>query len=189
MMLDLFVTGSYFARDAAYSHLYTDRPSAFRNRNHMGILQHLQGNSMGVNPFLPMYIYNGGPPGLASRRNQSVHLATRLNALISLTSGGAAVQIVQPQGVPPQPSTSAGGSTADTMRSGHMMFVSRCLVGQYTQGRACLRKPPPLDPSDPYGKSFDTCVDNVNEPKIYVIFDSSQCYPEYIIEYTNEVRT
>ena len=67
----------------------------------------------------------------------------------------------------------------------HTMFVSRVLVGCYAAGNASLRKPPPLDPSQPFGKAYDSCVDNVYDPKVFVVFDSSQCYPEYIIEYTN----
>jgi hypothetical protein len=66
------------------------------------------------------------------------------------------------------------------------MFLARVLVGQYTTGNAKLRKPPPLyHNSDQFGKCYDSCVDNVDDPKIFVVFDSSQAYPEYLVEYAN----
>ncbi len=68
----------------------------------------------------------------------------------------------------------------------HSMFLSKVLVGCYTTGNSGLRKPPPLDPNDPYGKAYDSCVDNIYDPRVFVVFDSAQCYPEYVIEYTND---
>jgi len=65
------------------------------------------------------------------------------------------------------------------------MFLARVLVGKYTQGQPKLRKPPPLHSDDPTGKYYDSCVDNIDSPKIYVIFDSSQAYPEYLVEYAS----
>lgn len=65
------------------------------------------------------------------------------------------------------------------------MFLARVLVGKFVGGSPKLRKPPPLCPKeDPYGKCYDSCVDDVNNPKIFVIFDSNQAYPEYLIEYS-----
>ena len=63
------------------------------------------------------------------------------------------------------------------------MFVAKVLVGRYTGGRKQYRKPPPLYEDSPYGKCYDSCVDNITKPTIFVIFDNSQCYPEYVIEY------
>ncbi|ESO10764.1 hypothetical protein HELRODRAFT_167262 [Helobdella robusta] len=70
----------------------------------------------------------------------------------------------------------------------HVMFLARVLVGEYTIGKNGYRKPPSINPLEPFGKSFDACVNDTNNPTIYVIFNSSQCYPEYIIEYTNKPR-
>lgn len=64
------------------------------------------------------------------------------------------------------------------------MFVARVLVGRAGQGRPGLRKPPE-DPTDPKGKTFHSCVNSLQKPNIFVIFDSTQCYPEYLIEYVN----
>ncbi|BFZ05031.1 hypothetical protein BsWGS_08070 [Bradybaena similaris] len=65
----------------------------------------------------------------------------------------------------------------------HFMFVAKVLVGRHTGGKSGLKRPPPLDDSNPYGKCYDSCVDNIFSPLVYVIFDSNQAYPEYIIEY------
>lgn len=66
----------------------------------------------------------------------------------------------------------------------HKMFMAKVLVGRFTGGSSTYRKPPPLDPvNDPYGKCYDSCVDNIHNPKVFVIFDSSQVYPDYLIEY------
>lgn len=66
----------------------------------------------------------------------------------------------------------------------HKMILSRVLVGRFTGGNESWRKPPPLFPDeDMYGKCYDSCVDHIHEPKIFVIFDSAQAYPEYLIEY------
>lgn len=62
------------------------------------------------------------------------------------------------------------------------MFVARVLVGRSCLGNTKIRKPPP-DPDDSKKRPFNSCVDNVNSPSIFVMFDISQCYPEYIIEY------
>ena len=63
------------------------------------------------------------------------------------------------------------------------MFLANVLVGKYTGGNSSLRKPPPFYSNEPYGKCYDSCVDNIFDPKIVVIFDSNQAYPEYIVEY------
>ncbi|XP_061570764.1 protein mono-ADP-ribosyltransferase PARP12-like [Cololabis saira] len=61
------------------------------------------------------------------------------------------------------------------------MFLSRVLVGSYTRGASDYRRPPPKDGAD---KTFyDSCVDNVTNPSIYVVFDKLQIYPEYLIQY------
>ncbi|ESO11394.1 hypothetical protein HELRODRAFT_91422, partial [Helobdella robusta] len=67
----------------------------------------------------------------------------------------------------------------------HTMLVVRVLVGKYTRGKTNYRKPPPVDPKNPFGPSYDCCVNYVESPTLYVISDSNQYYPEYVIEYTN----
>lgn len=61
------------------------------------------------------------------------------------------------------------------------MFVVRLLVGKYTQGSPEYRRPPSKDGGDI--NFYDSCVDNVHQPSIYVVFDKPQIYPEYLLEY------
>ncbi|KAM6895700.1 protein mono-ADP-ribosyltransferase PARP12-like [Xenentodon cancila] len=61
------------------------------------------------------------------------------------------------------------------------MFLSRVLVGTYTRGFSDYRRPPPKDGGDK--QFYDSCVDNVMSPSIYVVFEKHQIYPEYLIQY------
>lgn len=63
------------------------------------------------------------------------------------------------------------------------MFVPCVLVGAYTKGKKGLRIPPPKDTMNPHGDTFDSCVDDVQNPRIFVIFDKDQCYPAYLVTY------
>jgi len=63
------------------------------------------------------------------------------------------------------------------------MFFARVLVGKSTRGKSKFQRPPPVDPSCAHGALYDSCVDSISHPKIFVIFDNNQCYPEYLIEY------
>ena len=101
-------------------------------------------------------------------------------------------QLQQPVAAPPEEVYNAAvagwqSETAMNPTLGHsrIMFVARVLVGLYSQGRPCMRKPPPLDQKSPYGRCYDSCVNDLCDPRIYVIFDSAQCFPEYIIEFQN----
>ena len=63
------------------------------------------------------------------------------------------------------------------------MFLARVLTGNMAKGNPQYVKPPPLDPSKPHGDAYDSCVDKLEQPSIFVIFDSDQCYPEYVISF------
>lgn len=67
------------------------------------------------------------------------------------------------------------------------MFYARVLVGQKVEGKSEYRRPPPIDPHDPKRGLYDTCVDNVANPNIFVVFDNNQSYPDYLIEYRESV--
>ena len=69
--------------------------------------------------------------------------------------------------------------------SGNFMFVGRVLVGRVCKGTTDMRRPP-KDDTDPQ-KSCHTAVNHTNKPSIFVVFESSQCYPEYLIEYKSQV--
>jgi len=71
----------------------------------------------------------------------------------------------------------------DAEKQLRLMVAARVFVGQYTVGHRTYRKPPALDPTQPFATSFDSCVNYVDDPTLFVVFDSSQCYPEYFITY------
>uniref|UniRef100_A0A3Q2CQZ0 Poly [ADP-ribose] polymerase n=1 Tax=Cyprinodon variegatus TaxID=28743 RepID=A0A3Q2CQZ0_CYPVA len=56
------------------------------------------------------------------------------------------------------------------------IFLARVLVGKFKLGRSSMQKP---DDENQYL----SCVNDINHPKIFVIFDPNQIYPEYLIEY------
>lgn len=61
------------------------------------------------------------------------------------------------------------------------MFAVRLLVGEYTKGSPEYRRPPSKDGGDI--NFYDSCVDDVDAPSIYVVFDKHQIYPEYLLQY------
>ena len=63
------------------------------------------------------------------------------------------------------------------------MFLVRVLTGESKLGMSNFRRPPLKDPSDPASDLYDSCVDDENQPKIFVIFNDEQCYPSYLIRY------
>ncbi|XP_032077847.1 protein mono-ADP-ribosyltransferase PARP12-like isoform X3 [Thamnophis elegans] len=61
------------------------------------------------------------------------------------------------------------------------MFVARVLVGDYVQGEASYVRPPPRPNQS--SSFYDSCVDDVLNPSIFVIFEKHQVYPAYVVEY------
>lgn len=61
------------------------------------------------------------------------------------------------------------------------MFIARLLVGEYTQGFPDYLRPPFKDKEGI--NLFDSCVNNMVKPSIYVIFEKQQIYPEYLLQY------
>ncbi|XP_028602880.2 protein mono-ADP-ribosyltransferase PARP12-like isoform X1 [Podarcis muralis] len=61
------------------------------------------------------------------------------------------------------------------------MFVAKVLVGDYVQGNPAYLRPPSR--SNQSNNFYDSCVDNVLDPSIFVIFEKYQIYPAYIFEY------
>ncbi|XP_063316527.1 protein mono-ADP-ribosyltransferase PARP12-like [Pelmatolapia mariae] len=61
------------------------------------------------------------------------------------------------------------------------MFISRVLVGDYTKGSFDYCQPPSKDGGDI--NFYDSCVDDVMDPAIFVVFEKHQIYPEYLIQY------
>lgn len=76
----------------------------------------------------------------------------------------------------------------ENVSSSKFMFVAKVLVGSYTVGQSSYRRPPQKDPGNPASDLYDSCVDDRWSPTIFVVFDTDQFYPEYIIEYSAASR-
>ncbi|XP_074949069.1 protein mono-ADP-ribosyltransferase PARP14 [Phalacrocorax aristotelis] len=62
------------------------------------------------------------------------------------------------------------------------MYLARVLTGEYCAGSGGLITPPPKHPADPTDL-YDSVVDNVYNPTMFVIFNDIQAYPEYLITF------
>ncbi|XP_060795064.1 protein mono-ADP-ribosyltransferase PARP14-like [Neoarius graeffei] len=63
-----------------------------------------------------------------------------------------------------------------------LMFVTLVLTGYYTQGQSDMNVPPPRSPQDPNDR-FDSVVDNLQKPSMFVVFHDCQAYPDYLITF------
>ena len=61
------------------------------------------------------------------------------------------------------------------------ILLSKVLVGDHTIGYKGIRDPP-RKPQN-HDELFDSVVDNITTPSIYVIFHDAQAYPEYVIKF------
>ncbi|KAK3084133.1 hypothetical protein FSP39_008771 [Pinctada imbricata] len=62
-----------------------------------------------------------------------------------------------------------------------LMFRAKVLVGKCTKGERSFKRPPEI-PGGSH-KLYDSCVNDTANPTIFIIFDTRQCYPEYLIQY------
>ncbi|XP_029943864.1 protein mono-ADP-ribosyltransferase PARP14-like isoform X2 [Salarias fasciatus] len=63
-----------------------------------------------------------------------------------------------------------------------VMFVARVLTGIYTQGNSSMNVPPPRVSWRPHDR-FDSVVDQMDKPQMYIVFHDSQAYPDYLITF------
>uniref|UniRef100_A0A4W5MI43 Poly [ADP-ribose] polymerase n=1 Tax=Hucho hucho TaxID=62062 RepID=A0A4W5MI43_9TELE len=63
------------------------------------------------------------------------------------------------------------------------MFLAKVLVGKVSVGKCKYRRPPPVRSTKEDYNLYDTCVDQLVNPTIFVVFDRCQCYPYYLIKY------
>ncbi|XP_023666692.1 protein mono-ADP-ribosyltransferase TIPARP-like [Paramormyrops kingsleyae] len=63
------------------------------------------------------------------------------------------------------------------------MFLAKVLVGNMSLGKRKYYRPPQLKTSMSKYESYNTCVNHLDNPSIFVVFDSGQCYPYYLIKY------
>ncbi|KAM6416546.1 protein mono-ADP-ribosyltransferase PARP12-like isoform 2-T2 [Pluvialis apricaria] len=72
-------------------------------------------------------------------------------------------------------------------RSGrYSMFVAHVLVGDFVQGDPKYLRPPPRHSNS--NRLYDSCVDDLRDPSIFVIFEKHQIYPAYILEYSSAAQ-
>ncbi|XP_055973834.1 protein mono-ADP-ribosyltransferase PARP11 isoform X4 [Sorex fumeus] len=67
------------------------------------------------------------------------------------------------------------------LRAYKSMFLARVLIGDYINGDSKYMRPPSKDGS--YVNLYDSCVDDTWNPRIFVVFDANQIYPEYLIDF------
>jgi len=63
------------------------------------------------------------------------------------------------------------------------IFLARVLTGEFTLGKTGLKTPPPKDASKSAVDLYDSVVNNISSPIMFVIFYDAQCYPEYLITF------
>ncbi|KAK7469584.1 hypothetical protein BaRGS_00014503 [Batillaria attramentaria] len=79
----------------------------------------------------------------------------------------------------------ANAGRADKFSGGRrLLFVADCLVGKLGQGDPHLVLPPPLDSRNPSAADLcDCCVDDLSNPKVFVIFNKAQVYAKYAVTF------
>ncbi|XP_030609406.1 protein mono-ADP-ribosyltransferase PARP14-like [Archocentrus centrarchus] len=63
-----------------------------------------------------------------------------------------------------------------------LMFVARVVTGIYTQGQSDMKVPPPRNSLQPHDR-YDSVVNRMDNPKMYIVFHDSQAYPDYLITF------
>ena len=61
------------------------------------------------------------------------------------------------------------------------MYYVKVLTGEYTQGNDKMLTTPPKNPSKP--QLYDSTVNNVKNPTVFVTYHDGQAYPEYIVTF------
>lgn len=74
-------------------------------------------------------------------------------------------------------------SSPDYFNRKHM-FLVKVLTGECARGQSHYVQPPQRNPGNSKTDLYDACVDNIINPRIFVIFRDWQAYPEYLITYT-----
>lgn len=61
------------------------------------------------------------------------------------------------------------------------MYLCQVLTGEFTLGDKDMVEPPIKDPSS--HARFDSVVNNMSNPTIFVVFHDARAYPEYLITF------
>ena len=64
------------------------------------------------------------------------------------------------------------------------ILLANVIVGEFVKGNPTYIRPPQKNPHQTGGELYDSCVDDVTDPKLFVVFCNEQTYPAYIITYT-----
>eukprot|EP01006_Ploeotia_vitrea_P054637 TRINITY_DN67909_c5_g4_i1.p1 TRINITY_DN67909_c5_g4~~TRINITY_DN67909_c5_g4_i1.p1 ORF type:complete len:310 (-),score=38.40 TRINITY_DN67909_c5_g4_i1:108-899(-) len=67
------------------------------------------------------------------------------------------------------------------------MFLTRVLVGNYTRGRAGLKVPPENENATIPFSLYDSVVDSMEKPTIYVAFSDAQALPQFVVTYKGKL--
>lgn len=59
------------------------------------------------------------------------------------------------------------------------VYLCSVFVGRYIKGEKCIKEPP----KDKDNVRYDSTVDDLNNPKIHVVFRDYQSYTQYLIEF------
>jgi poly [ADP-ribose] polymerase 10/14/15 len=62
------------------------------------------------------------------------------------------------------------------------VYLASVLAGEYAQGHQDMITAPPKNPNNAT-ITYDTVVDNVTNPSVYVVFHDTQNYPDYLITF------
>ena len=65
------------------------------------------------------------------------------------------------------------------------MYLTRVLTGEYTVGNSSMVVPPPKNAQINQHVLFDSTVNNVANPTIFVVYTDAQNYPAYLITYSD----
>jgi len=83
-------------------------------------------------------------------------------------------------------SASATYSPADPVTGIKYVYQSLVLTGQYQQGAQSMIVPPSKTSDTAAGGGggrYDSVVDNVTSPSVFVVFYDTQAYPQYLISF------
>ena len=65
------------------------------------------------------------------------------------------------------------------------MYLAHVLTGEYTAGNYTMGIPPPKNLRNDPNVLFDSVVDDIHNPHVFVVFFADQAHPEYLITYSS----
>ena len=60
------------------------------------------------------------------------------------------------------------------------MYQTRVLTGEYCKGKKGMKSPPVKTPP---AVLYNSVVDSVKSPQVFVVFSETQAYPEYLVTF------